>query len=295
MTAFKPMLAGKLESVDQVQYPAYATPKIDGIRCITTKAGAVSRKLKPIPNDFIRGMLAQLPEGLDGELWIPGAKNFGEVGACVMSHSWVPSPDALPGFQYLVFDTVLQPTMSYLTRCAFLASMKLPAWVKILQPLRIASLEGLLEYEAECLAKGYEGVMLRTPDGGYKYGRSTVNQGWLVKLKRFDDDEAEVVGTEELQHNENVATQDALGHTKRSTHAAGKVAGGTLGALVLRRPDGLVFRCGTGFTAADRAEMWERRARLVGRLAKYRHQGSGAKEAPRFPVFLGFRDRADMD
>jgi DNA ligase 1 len=293
---FKPMLAGKPDSVTQVMFPTYATPKIDGIRCLTTHAGVVSRKLKPIPNDFISQLMHTLPVGLDGELWIPGAANFGEVSAAVMSHSWTPSPLVeWPGFQYLVFDTHLETSIGYLTRVAWLHSHKLPAWVKILDPVRIEDPDALLVYEEKCLAEGHEGVMLRSPDGGYKHGRSTVNQGWLLKLKRFEDSEAEVIGTVELQHNENEATQDALGHTKRSTAKAGKVAGGVLGALVCRTPDGIEFEIGTGFTAADRAEMWERRARLVGKIAKYRHQPHGAKEKPRCPVFLGFRHRDDLD
>src|SRR5690606_28483163 len=54
----------------------------------------------------------------------------------------------------------------------------------------------VLDYESTCLARGYEGVMLRDPDGPYKFGRSTLREGTLLKLKRFEDAEAVVIGFE---------------------------------------------------------------------------------------------------
>jgi DNA ligase-1 len=44
----------------------------------------------------------------------------------------------------------------------------------------------------------------------------------------------------------------------------------------------------------DRVTLWEQRASLVGRLIKFKHQPSGAKEAPRFPKFVGFREAWDL-
>ena len=44
----------------------------------------------------------------------------------------------------------------------------------------------------------------------------------------------------------------------------------------------------------DRVTLWQRRHTLIGRLVKFMHQPSGAKEAPRFPKFLGFREAWDL-
>jgi DNA ligase-1 len=51
---------------------------------------------------------------------------------------------------------------------------------------------------------------------------------------------------------------------------------------------------GTGFTADQRADFWSRREQLRGQLVKYKHFPHGVKDAPRHPVFLGFRDPEDM-
>src|SRR5690606_8348078 len=74
----------------------------------------------------------------------------------------------------------------------------------------------LLDYERVTVDAGFEGLILRDPNGPYKYGRSTAREGWMLKLKRFKDSEAEVIGVEEEMHNGNEAKVNALGLTERS-------------------------------------------------------------------------------
>lgn len=142
--------------------------------------------------------------------------------------------------------------------------------------------------------------MIRAERGAYKCGRSTEREGGLVKVKRFVDAEAVVVGFVEEMHNANEATRDALGNTERSTSKAGLVGKGTLGALVVRRTDPYVdamrplFNIGTGFTAAQREDFWNRREELLHTLVKFKHFDHGTVDAPRHPVFLGFRAPEDM-
>ena len=153
----------------------------------------------------------------------------------------------------------------------------------------------LLKYEAYLLERGAEGVMVRSYEGKYKQGRSTEKEGILGKLKRFADAEYEVIGYVERMENQNEKTTDALGHSKRSSHQENKVGRGDLGAIVCRTGDGLEFNCGTGFNDDDRAKLWAiRDTGLIGRFAKIKSFLIGVKDLPRFPVFLGFRDDADM-
>lgn len=153
----------------------------------------------------------------------------------------------------------------------------------------------LLHLEEHYVSLGYEGVMLRHPDGLYKHGRSTAKEGWLLKLKRFEDGEARVVGFTELMHNANEAKLNELGHLERSSHKAGKVGKQTLGALTVKDlKTGVEFEIGTGFTASQRQELWNVGDNLLGRVVKYKSQPTGVKDKPRFPVFLGFRDPRDL-
>ena len=88
------------------------------------------------------------------------------------------------------------------------------------------------------------------------------------------------------------------GKPKRSAHKAGKVGKGTLGALLCKGLPGTPFagvgiRIGSGFTKAERQELWDNRAHLKGDLAKFKYFPLGSKDGPRFPVFLGIRDPND--
>jgi DNA ligase-1 len=145
---------------------------------------------------------------------------------------------------------------------------------------------------------GYEGAIVRDPRAPYKEGRSTVKQGWMLKVKRFADDEAEVIGTVEQMRNDNEATVDELGYTKRSHHKEGKTAAGVLGALSVRGTTGqfkgVEFEIGTGFTAEQRRNLWAGREYLIGKLVSYKYFPVGVKDKPRFPTFKAFRDRRDI-
>ncbi len=147
--------------------------------------------------------------------------------------------------------------------------------------------------------QGFEGTMIRSFDGPYKSGRSTLKQGWLLKYKAWADAEGTVVGFEELMHNENPDLRDKFDHAKRSSHKANMIPANTLGALILSTEWG-ELRVGTGFDAALRQEIWgsmkwsEVEGRYLtsyfGRTITFKYQAHGMQDKPRFPVFKGFRE-----
>ena len=119
------------------------------------------------------------------------------------------------------------------------------AHVEKILPVEIRDAVQLADFEEQCLSDGYEGVMVRTPDSPYKCGRSTEREGWLLKIKRFDDAEAVILETYEGMSNQNEAQRDAFGRTKRSSAQAGKIGRGELGGFVVRIPEtGVEFRLG---------------------------------------------------
>jgi DNA ligase-1 len=296
----KPMLAGKCSSPARLTFPVLATPKLDGIRCLIINGKAVSRAFKPIPNDYIRNTIETCINSLqlDGEIMIPD-RTFNELSGDVRRKDGRPT-----NFYYAVFDYVQRVSderpeplrTTYTERMEELASLQnLPPFVKKILPVFIKNEIELATYEADQLALGYEGVMVRSPNSPYKCGRSSENEGYLLKIKQFEDSEAVIVGYEELMHNDNVATRDAFGRTERSTNQENLRPAGVLGKLVCNSskwPHD--FGIGTGFDAKTRAELWVKRDKLKNKIVKFKHQPSGADERPRFPVFLGFRDEWDM-
>ena len=122
----------------------------------------------------------------------------------------------------------------------------------------------------------------------------------LVKVKRFVDAEAVIVGYEEQMENTNTAEQDNFGLVKRSNAKAGMVGKGTLGRWNVRVINGdfkgVEFGLGTarGVTSEMRQMWWVKRDELVGKIVTFKYQAAGAVDAPRIPVFKGFRDKRDM-
>lgn len=300
----KPMLASSIKNIDVLDFTKkyLATPKLDGIRALKINGHLVSRTFKPIRNKFVRNILEQiLPDGADGEIII--GPTFQDTSSGVMSE------DGEPLFTYYWFDYVKDSlTKSYKERIDDLKG----SWGLIqgliksrgyhdklivpLLPREINDSKALLQFEEECLNNGFEGVILRSPNGPYKCGRSTPKEEFLMKFKRFEDDEALVIGFVEKMHNENEAEKDNFGRTKRSSAKDGLVPAGTLGAIMVRDlKTGVEFEIGTGLNDATRKEIWGNQKKYKDAIVRYRHfTNSGVKDKPRFPSFDGFRDKEDL-
>ena len=253
----------------------------------------MTRNLNEIPNRHVALKLSQLPEGLDGELMV--GTTFNESSSAIMSQ------DGWPDFRYIIFDMGHDQifrggrNLPYLERLDVLQRLDLPDYCQKLLPIKIDSANELLAYEQACIQQGYEGAMIRTGDSPYKFGRSTANEQWLLKIKRFEDSEAVVIGTEEKLTNDNAPTINPLGYQERSTHQANMSPAGVLGALLCRDINTQVeFSVGTGFDDIQRSTLWATRSLIIGRIIKYKHQPYGQVDKPRFPVFLGFRDKSDL-
>lgn len=285
---------------EMLRFPAYALPKLDGIRCPIVNGEAVSRKFIPIANNYVRSSLSD-PRltGLDGELIVGpiSAENVYNK-TCAVNGNKIAEPD----FTFQVFDDFTNPEQPFEKRQADAARrvadlcLDFPM-IETVKSMWCDSWSALMIFEEACLDAGFEGVIVRSPDGPYKFGRSTKKEQGMLKLKRFTDSEAEVIGFEELFHNTNENIKDAFGHAKRSKAQDGLVAGGTLGKLRARDlTTGVEFQIGMfkGLTLGDKQEIWDHRDTYLGKIVKYQHFSHGAVDLPRHSKFLGWRDPGDM-
>jgi DNA ligase-1 len=289
---FKPLLAADVKDKSQIRFPLYASPKIDGIRCILFQGKCLTRSLKLVPNEHVRKVLGKYVQNylLDGELTV--GTNFQQTSSAVMSY------DGRPDFLFRVFDILrTDPTIDYYTRLEHLNSVVLPDRTMLVTQTLVRTMPDLLALHEDNLRHGYEGTMLRSVDGGYKYGRSTMREHILLKLKTHADAEARVIAVKERMINANEPTRNKLGYQERSSHRSGMIPANDLGALVcqgLGDFEGITFDVGSGFTAQQRITFWSRREALIGKIVKFKYQDYGIKEKPRMPIFLGFRDWSDM-
>lgn len=305
LVGFKPMLSAKFDpEVDTVEqlakltFPMLVSPKLDGIRvCCHPILGPSTRSLKPVPNVFIRGLLSDSRLWcLDGEVIVGDhespAYSFQATESAVMSHGGEPQ------FTYAVFDNFSDPQSAFIDRFGRAGDMdKIQlannCWAKPVVSTWCNTIDDALLWEKTFLELHYEGLMLRHPQMPYKFGRSTLKQQGLIKLKRFVDAEAVIEGFIELERNNNAPTQNELGLQTRSSHKSNMVPANTLGALSVRgiggEWGGVTFEVGSGFDVATRDLYWATRHALVGQLITYKYQAIGSLNKPRVPIFKGLR------
>ena len=291
----KPMLAATIKDVSKdVVFPCYVSRKLDGIRCIVIDGVGYSRSMKPIVNLELQEIFSTHNyDNLDGEL-ICGEPNLPNTFQTSTSAVMTIKGSA-EGINFYVFD-IINSDLEFgdryhemLNRVSH-ASFMIP--VHHVECLVLSELE---YYEERFLEQGYEGLMVRSPNGKYKQGRSTIKERGLLKLKRFSDSEAIIIGFEELQNNHNEKVINEVGNSSRSSSKAGKVDGNTLGSLIVKDVvSGLEFNVGSGFTSEQRAEIWNNQELYLGKMITYKFFEVGVVDLPRFPVFLGVRHEDDM-
>jgi DNA ligase-1 len=289
--------------LEWIHYPVLATPKIDGIRCLAVEGCARTRSMKLIPNTFIRvyaeGLTYQEKEDgdwyadyfLDGELiTFTNGQMDKFAGKPNGVESKVMSYEGRPDFRYMVFDCVDLNHLNqpYQERVEKLADIPLPTWLTPLFPVQLNNQEELEAYEQECLDQGFEGICFRSPNSPYKQGRSTVRQGWLVKLKRYEKGYAIVTGFEEKMQNDNPSYVNELGLTSRSQNSSGLIPAGTLGSFWVKdTKTSAVFKVSPGnLTAAQKQHIWDNKDQFLRNKMVYKFFPIGDYNNPRHPTFL---------
>jgi DNA ligase-1 len=292
MKTFAPMLAyQKYPDLAALHYPLMGSPKLDGLRAMVRGGQLVSRTLKLIPNRYAQKLFSGLPEGTDGELIVgdPTDDPFRRTDSAMTRE------EGEPDVRYFVFDNFAAKG-GYQQRYEVVKKLEGRERVVVVLHVVINTPQELADFEVKCLDMGFEGGMINSIDGPYKYGRSTLNEGYLLKLKRYEDSDAEVLGTYERMHNGNEATTDNLGRTARSSHKANKSGQDTLGGFFVRDVHtGVEFKVpSSAIKEKERKKLWLIRDSLVGKFLKYKFFPTGMKDRPRHPVFLAWRSKFDI-
>ena len=290
----RPLLSCEVP-LDKVKFPIYISTKFDGIRALVIEGIVYSRSLKPIRNKHVQKLFGK-PEynGFDGELIV------GDVYAKDVfqkTTSGVMSKDGCPDVKFYVFDLWNMPDEEYESRQRVLQDLLLQdstmsnvVYTMIHKCQTVEDLEFFLNHEKNV---GGEGLIGRSPNGVYKYGRSTPKEQLSIKFKFFQQEEFEVVGFNERMHNTNEQKRDVLGYAERGSSKEGMIPMDTLGSLVLKYGS-TTFSCGTGFTDALRDEIWFNQEKYLGKLASIRYMSVGSKDLPRVPSFIWFRHAEDI-
>jgi len=199
-----PMLAKSYDDYkDDIDYPIYSQPKLDGIRCVVDMLGMRTRngkEIKSAPHIFeeLKSIVEKYPAftGFDGELYNHDLKhNFNKI--CSLVKKLKPTTEDLDEskktVQYWIYDWT-DNKMSFKDRTRHLSNLvKESAHIKLVPTEVIQNKEELDKYYEQYVNDGYEGQMIRVSDSMYEEKR-TKN---LLKRKEFLTEEFEIIGIEE--------------------------------------------------------------------------------------------------
>lgn len=233
----------------------WMSEKLDGVRAYWDGRQFLSRQgnLYHAPDWFVAG-LPTTP--LDGELWID-RKAFQRTVSIVRRQD---KSEHWKSVRYVIFDAP-QAATTFEERVAYLHDQSRDWRNEFARIHEQAVCRDVAHLRAELdrvESLGGEGLMLRQPGSAYVSGRSST----LLKVKRFLDAEAEVIGHE----------------PGKGRHQ------GRLGALLVRLPSGKVFSVGTGFSDKERAA-----PPAIGSVITFRYQEFSDAGIPRFPSYVGER------
>lgn len=310
MADIKFMLASDWDESKQ-KFPVIAQPKIDGVRLGQLNAGrATGRSLKAHKNKYTTAHFS-LPQyyGMDMEIT---AERPNHPDLCRLTSGAVSRIEGLPYTLGFAFDYITPATINlpYRDRLARLvlevntsSELGLQSRVRVIEWRIANNMAELLACDDENLANGYEGTIVRDPEGKYKQGRSTVREGGLLRIKRFIVEEARVVSITEGRENQNEAQINELGNTFRSSHQENKVPNGMVGSMecdILKDSD--LFKAGQRVTISKgemtsemAKDFFENQHKLVGQVIKFKHFPKGVKDKPRFPTFQTIRAEEDIE
>jgi len=278
----KPMLAHVYEDhPKKIKWPAYAQPKLDGMRCIAViKDGDVklfTRTQKPIHT--VPHIVAALESKfskmhgewiLDGELYNHELKDDFNKLMSILKRDEV-HPEHTKA-QYHVYDIVIEGR-GFDARSDLLALAFSTEWprlvgtdwpIHLVDTVAVPNEEELQKYLAESLSQGYEGVMYRNPESHYEGKRSH----GLLKVKTFKDDEFEVVDVEE---------------------GNGKLMG-KAGAIWCLTHEGKPFKAKMKGTLDSLTDFLVNKQNYIGKKLTVKYQNYTPDKIPRFPVGIRFRE-----
>lgn len=301
MTTFRPMLAADAD-IFKLRYPLIAQPKIDGVRAINVNGALTGRSMKPHGNRYVSRMFSKPSfSGFDGEMYV-GKDNDNDL--CRRTTSALNSYSGEPNVRWCVFDIIVDNVeVPYEQRLRMLSDKvkfindEYPSVpIKLITSTLIVSEEHLRGYIEHYDKFGYEGVIVRDPNGYYKNGRSTVNEQGLLRIKKFKDAEAIVLEIVEGQTNNNEIVKNNLGYTDRSTHSENMVPNRMVGSLICKDIlTGETITVAAGkMTQAERQNYFNNRNEIIGKTIKYKFFEKGIKDKPRFPTFQSIRILSDI-
>ena len=253
----------------------WSSPKLDGVRglYLPTEQAIFSRTLKSkfVGLDHILNLCKQQGYILDGELYIPG-EPFDIISGIVRGGAKYDLTKK-QRLQFHIFAILSIGTRQWLSTQQMIDTI--PDCLPPNQSIIVANPYNLIENNPTAIQSqnqfnkefglSLEGTMLRHPDIAYFEGRNND----LLKVKNFEK-------------STFICTGFFKG-TGKYSQSLGKIS---VQADILGVP--ILAKVGTGFTDAERLEIWNNQSNYLGRQLEVIHLGFTKTPSIRHPVFSKF-------
>lgn len=278
-----PMLAKSFDDrKNKLKYPVFTQPKLDGVRAFAYwnddgQLEIISRKGENWRADGAIEHIARFLENLlphnqayDGEIYKHGA-TFQQNMRLVKKYRAGESEQLTLHVYDVITRTRLEDPFSARLNEVNNLEMLLTEEnhpVQAVTTTLAENEEAVYNAQANYLAEGYEGAMVRTLNGPYKYGARSFD---LLKVKNFLDAEFPIVG-----HKTGV----------------GKFNGAVIWTIAL--PDGRTFDAVPRGTMEQRRQWHDTAKDYYGQMLNVRYFETSEDGIPRFPVGAGIRLPQDI-
>lgn len=311
---FKPILAPNDQpNLEELQYPLLASYKLDGIRCIFYKGEILSRSLKQIQNKQLREKFERIRKFsencdwiMDGEIYSP-TLTFQEITSFVMTQDFedkksikkygkvITIPEDL---KFYCFDMILDDNFEEKFKERIFGITDI--WVDLkneMEPVLntvVNSKEQVEQLFEKALEDGYEGLILRDPNGKYKFGRGTLKEGLIFKCKPYTTFDAKIIDVVQA----TVVTENAekkineLGRSVTSKKKNDRILIEKASALVVKYEEH-ELKVTLAMTDEEKEEVWKNRESYIGKMIEYKGMLIGSKDVPRHSVMIRFRKDKD--
>lgn len=337
MKKFKPMKAPNEKTVlDEIKYPLLASIKLDGVRDVFLKERMVTASLKNIPNkqlnekfEPIRKYTEEKDSILDGEIYAPNIP-FQFIVSCVMTQDYytkesikrwdklckkhnffITREEVCNNLKFYCFDGVENDDFDkpYINRVkdyervlndqASLANIFYVVTQRI-----VNSKEEVEAYFEEVLGQGFEGLILRDINGRYKFGRGTLKEGLIYKVKPWVTLDAQILGVTQGTEVDPKAEKkiNELGMSVTSKKKGDRILiERASGFTVLYEGEYLTVTLAgdkskdstNKMTNEEKEEIWANKESYIGKWIEYNGMLVGAMKVPRHPVFVRWRPDKD--
>jgi DNA ligase-1 len=284
-----------------------ASYKLDGMRCIFKNGEMLSRQFKPIINkqlnerfEPLKKMSLERGEIYDGELY-SHELNFQEIMHYCRTDDLGDEP--LPeSINFYCFDWLYgtdpeaYPNMTASMRYESIeemSGMNIPHFIGLEQRI-VSTPEQVKQMFEEAIAAGFEGLILKTPESKYKFGRISIASGTAYKFKPYQTFDSKIIGVEQATEVDPTVERKVgeLGYHKTSRKKGDRIPIEKASAFRVLY-DGKEVKVSLAMTDEEKEKVWREKDSYTGKYIEYKAMLVGSKDLPRHPVFTRFREDKD--